>query len=321
MAVFALAAVACAQVVNFAVDYKVPAGWNHFTEPSVKITSPDGLAMILLGVETDPRPAADKVAEVGDPLAESLHSVKVISRGEFSIAGQTGARMEFEGKRSRRGELNRYTLICVKRESACATIIVVAPAATYENYRAGIERVINSVRIVNADAEPDPQPAVPPLAKPSGTPATNLEYSSAALGMKITLQPGWKLKSEAPGQYSGTPKSTFVPESGNAMVSLSVDENSMTHKHHVADVLKNLRNRSKSLNELGESPVTMAGLAGTRMDLMTETSEGARIRRVVCIVSRDGRHYLAAYGALDSEYEQFAAAMRQMLESVQLISP
>lgn len=142
---------ASAQTVDLSLDFVVPAGWKSSRGDVINMFSPESHTIIALKYGGDHRPTTEIVSEAGDQLARVLKSRTIVSRADFAIADQLGSRMEMEGRSASKPLSFHYTVICVKREDAFATIVVVAPLDSHEKFRADIDKVINSIRLVIDD--------------------------------------------------------------------------------------------------------------------------------------------------------------------------
>lgn len=166
-------------------------------------------------------------------------------------------------------------------------------------------------------------------------------FVDPAVGLSIVPAEGWKLESQAPGRYSGAPKVTFTPassESGvTAMVALSrsLDERSVKESDErfisecARSIEKNIHAQSRRVRKLGEQGVTIAGVEGIRLDLLTEGASGTHLRRWINIFFKPQQvvmssrgiarpcGYVVAATAAEAEFDRYVPVFNAMIESVQ----
>jgi hypothetical protein len=281
--------------------YVVPAGWREErSEKNVILSITGDKALIYLWIYRNDKRESWQVA--GEFAAKQIEQKNfkwtVVSKDLYKYADKEVSRitlnMEAKGKPTR-----QELILAIPVEGGNLFMLINTIESNLAEYQDAINSVMNPL-LPTAPANPKAYPA-----------------SNATVGLKLMVAPAWAAEPISYGEHSGVAYLKITH--GNALLSLSSNQDTRSPKEYVSEVEKNARDQSKSYAKLKEEPGTVAGIQGTRLELRTTNTSDIAFRRWVFVFSRGDRQYVVAAAAPESEFEQFSDDFKQMIASVALV--
>ncbi len=296
----ALSTVAVAQQAPAAGTFTVPSGWRLETEDSkVILSAPRDEALVYLMIFSDNRESWQVVDDyVYNVAQDRAKKVKIVSKDIFKRNGKEYTRVVLSVRR-KDGSTYSQNAFGIPVEGGNLVMLAVAHESMLANYAPELTLILYSVLPKEAIARQEPQP---------------FPVDRTDVGMKLMVAASWTVEPGSMGEHSRVPYLKITRD--NALLSLSSKQDPRTSKDYLAEVEKNTREQSKTYEKLSEQLQTVAGVAGTRLELRTVNKQGIPVRRWIVVLSRNGRHYVIAAGAPESSFDQYIADFNAMIATV-----
>jgi len=298
---FVLLSFSYAQQPPIAGSYLVPDGWRVATdEHSATLAAPASAARMQLTVYKDSRePMQVCVDHVSNQMKDKATSLRVVSKKMFTYSTKELARMEVDIKaKGRRPE--KEWVLGVPMDSGTLLVVGITPVSKAKEYEPVFDKVAKSVL-------PNFETRWHPLA-------------DEALGLRVMVAPLWEVTPYGTGNNSE--KEVLKIKKGDAQLLLSWEDDKHSVKEYIEDFERHAKLNSKADDRIAEERQAIAGVWGVRVEAKTAPTHQHQAQREWLVVfSRNGRNYVVKASAPESQFEQYAADFRAMIDSVAPMPP